>query len=141
MSRVITLPRQGILVAATDLHGNLGDFRAVVSRFRALQDDGMDPQLVICGDLVHGPAIPWPRGQSTSERTTKTKARSFSRRLTNCSGLTRGRSTTCSATMSTRIWAGLGLTSSIQTRPPILSTGTARAGSSRSGTGLPVGPG
>ena len=68
MSRVITLPRQGVLVAATDLHGNLGDFRAVVTRFRALQDKGMDPQLVVCGDLVHGPAIPvtaWPEHLGT----------------------------------------------------------------------------
>src|SRR6476660_6128006 len=66
--RVITLPTQGVLVAATDLHGNLGDFRTVVARFRALQNNGMDPLLVVCGDLVHGPAIPvaaWPEHLGT----------------------------------------------------------------------------
>jgi hypothetical protein len=68
MPRVITLPGHGILLAATDLHGNLDDFQAVVTRFRALHDNGMDPQLVICGDLVHGPAIPataWPEHLGT----------------------------------------------------------------------------
>src|SRR5262245_51568228 len=68
MPRVITLPSHGILVAATDLHGNLKDFRAVVARFRALQQDGRDPQVVFCGDLVHGPAIAvdnWPEHLGT----------------------------------------------------------------------------
>ena len=68
MSRVITLPDRGILVAATDLHGNLRDFRAVVARFQTLLDNGLDPQLVVCGDLVHGPAIPrdaWPEHLGT----------------------------------------------------------------------------
>jgi hypothetical protein len=58
-SRVVTLPERGTLVAATDLHGNLADFRTVVDRFLALGDS----HLVLCGDLVHGPAITaaaWP---------------------------------------------------------------------------------
>jgi len=68
MSRVITLPDRGVLVAATDLHGNLRDFRTVVARFRRLREDGADPQLVLCGDLVHGPAISereWPEHLGT----------------------------------------------------------------------------
>jgi hypothetical protein len=68
MSRVITLPDRGVLVAATDLHGNLRDFRTVVARFRRLREDGADPQLVLCGDLVHGPAIAevdWPEHLGT----------------------------------------------------------------------------
>jgi hypothetical protein len=68
MSRVVRLPEQGILVAATDLHGNLCDFRAVVSRFLALHDQHAHPQLVLCGDLVHGPAITeaeWPEHLGT----------------------------------------------------------------------------
>jgi hypothetical protein len=68
MSRVTTLPGHGVLVAATDLHGNLGDFRALANRFRTLHDGGMDPLLVVCGDLVHGPAIPaaaWPEHLGT----------------------------------------------------------------------------
>jgi hypothetical protein len=58
-SRVRVLPERGTLIAATDLHGNLTDFRALVDRFLAVDD----PQLVLCGDLVHGPAIAaadWP---------------------------------------------------------------------------------
>jgi hypothetical protein len=59
VSRLITLPDRGVLVAATDLHGNLADFRTVVARFLDLDD----AYLVICGDLVHGPAYApddWP---------------------------------------------------------------------------------
>jgi hypothetical protein len=68
MSRVVRLPRRGTLVAATDLHGNLHDFRAVVARFRALWGAGADPHLVLCGDLVHGPSIDeaaWPEHLGT----------------------------------------------------------------------------
>jgi hypothetical protein len=68
MSRVLTLPARGTLVVATDLHGNLGDFEAVVARFEALRDKDMRPQLVVCGDLVHGPAIlpaAWPEHLGT----------------------------------------------------------------------------
>ena len=68
MSRVITLPDRGVLVAATDLHGNLRDFRTVVARFRTLRSGGADPHLVLCGDLVHGPAIAetaWPEHLGT----------------------------------------------------------------------------
>ncbi|MGI8333226.1 metallophosphoesterase [Actinomadura scrupuli] len=65
MSRVVTLPDEGVLLAATDLHGNLADFRALAARFVALTDtEPVPPRLVICGDLVHGPAIAapdWPR--------------------------------------------------------------------------------
>jgi hypothetical protein len=141
MSRVITLPRHGVLLAATDLHGNLDDFRAVTNRFRAMQGSGMDPQLVICGDLVHGPVIPvgvWPEHLGTyyEDRTPE-----LLERQSNCSGRSRGRSTTCSATMSTRIWAGHGSTSSIEMRPLISRAGTGQAVSSRCGAGLRVGPG
>jgi hypothetical protein len=71
MSRVVTLPRHGVLLAATDLHGNLSDFRAMVTRFLTLLDHGARPQLVLCGDLVHGPAIPeaaWPEHLGTFYR-------------------------------------------------------------------------
>src|SRR5262249_49332081 len=63
MTRVIELPERGVLIAGTDLHGNLADFRVLAARFRDLLDRGTDAYLVICGDLVHGPAIPaaeWP---------------------------------------------------------------------------------
>jgi Calcineurin-like phosphoesterase len=68
MSRVLILPRQGVLLAATDLHGHLRDFRAVVARFQELGDNGVDPQLMFCGDLVHGPSIgedAWPEHLGT----------------------------------------------------------------------------
>lgn len=64
MSRVLKLPSRGTLLVATDLHGHLGDFRAIVARFLACADNAQaPPRLVICGDLVHGPAIKpanWP---------------------------------------------------------------------------------
>src|SRR5688572_30729530 len=55
--RIVTLPESGTLLAATDLHGNLADFHALIEHF----DD--DTTLVICGDLVHGPTLSeqdWP---------------------------------------------------------------------------------
>jgi hypothetical protein len=64
MPRVVTLPDEGVLLVATDLHGNVADFRAVVARFLAVPDS----VLVLCGDLVHGPAIPgsaWPEHLGT----------------------------------------------------------------------------
>jgi Calcineurin-like phosphoesterase len=68
VTRVVTLPRRGTLVAATDLHGNLADFQTVVARFRELSESGREARLVVCGDLVHGPAIPaadWPEHLGT----------------------------------------------------------------------------
>jgi len=59
MSRIVVLPESGTLLAATDLHGHLADFRAVIKHFH--EDEGTT--LVICGDLVHGPALTeadWP---------------------------------------------------------------------------------
>jgi hypothetical protein len=66
--RVLTLTAEGTLLAATDLHGNLRDLEAVVDRFRAA---GPTSTLVLCGDLVHGPAIPegaWPEHLGTFYR-------------------------------------------------------------------------
>jgi hypothetical protein len=64
MSRVVVLPHRGVVVVATDLHGHLPDFSAVVSRFLALAEtEVVPPHLVVCGDLVHGPAFApgdWP---------------------------------------------------------------------------------
>jgi hypothetical protein len=64
MRRVVDLPPAGILLAVTDLHGNLADFRAIAARFRSMVDSpGPPPHLLFCGDLVHGPAIArdaWP---------------------------------------------------------------------------------
>jgi hypothetical protein len=62
MSRVLTLPDRGVLLAATDLHGHLRDFESMVDRFETLADE-RETHLVLCGDLVHGPAITaadWP---------------------------------------------------------------------------------
>ncbi|MEV4516191.1 metallophosphoesterase [Dactylosporangium sp. NPDC049525] len=64
MSRVVVLPDRGTVLAATDLHGNLPDFHAVVRRFLDLCTSAADPpHLLLCGDLVHGPALArddWP---------------------------------------------------------------------------------
>lgn len=64
VGRVVELPSTGTLIAVTDLHGNLADFRAVAAAFVALAVPGNPPpSLLFCGDLVHGPAIEppaWP---------------------------------------------------------------------------------
>jgi hypothetical protein len=64
--RFLQLPDHGRLLVATDLQGNLKDFRQLAKHFRAL---GPDAQLVICGDLVHGPddetAQEWPEHLGT----------------------------------------------------------------------------
>ncbi len=72
MSRVVVLPGRGILLAGTDLHGNLPDFRALARRFLDLAasagPSGDPPHLLLCGDLVHGPALApheWPEHLGT----------------------------------------------------------------------------
>lgn len=58
---VLRLPAKGTLVIGTDLQGNLGDFQQLHRRFQQL---GPDAQLVLTGDLVHGPdedtVAQWP---------------------------------------------------------------------------------
>lgn len=58
---VLQLPAHGTLVIGTDLQGNLRDFERLHAHFEAL---GSDAQLVLTGDLVHGPdedtAGQWP---------------------------------------------------------------------------------
>lgn len=58
---VLQLPARGTLVIGTDLQGNLRDFERLHSHFEAL---GEHAQLVLTGDLVHGPdeetAGQWP---------------------------------------------------------------------------------
>jgi len=57
----LRLPAHGTLVIGTDLQGHLRDFEQLHRRFVAL---GPDAQLVLTGDLVHGPdedtASQWP---------------------------------------------------------------------------------
>ncbi|MBX7096970.1 MAG: metallophosphoesterase [Myxococcaceae bacterium] len=50
--RVLELPAHGILLVGTDLQGNLADGRKLLERFEA---EGPDAQLVLTGDVVHGP--------------------------------------------------------------------------------------
>ena len=60
-SSVLQLPARGTLVIGTDLQGNLRDFQRLHAHFEAL---GPEAQLVLTGDLVHGPdedtAGQWP---------------------------------------------------------------------------------
>ncbi len=49
---VLQLPARGTLVIGTDLQGNLRDFERLHAYFEAL---GEEAQLVLTGDLVHGP--------------------------------------------------------------------------------------
>lgn len=61
LTSVLRLPAEGTLVIGTDLQGNLADFQQLHRRFVAL---GPRAQLVLTGDLVHGPdeetAGQWP---------------------------------------------------------------------------------
>jgi len=54
--KVARLPDEGVLLVATDLQGNLGDFERLMALYRAEEADGQRPVLVLCGDLVHGPS-------------------------------------------------------------------------------------
>lgn len=62
--RVLRLPRRGRLLVATDLHGNLGDFRRLRELFeRAHEQAQGEAQLLLTGDLIHGPnysSADWP---------------------------------------------------------------------------------
>ena len=54
--RVARLPEAGVLLYATDLQGNLGDYEALKAVYAAEAAAGNDPILAFCGDLVHGPS-------------------------------------------------------------------------------------
>ena len=62
--RVARLPDRGILLVATDLQGNLGDYEAMKSLYEEEERAGAEPVLLFTGDLVHGPdartARAWP---------------------------------------------------------------------------------
>ena len=49
--KIATLPKSGILIAASDIHGNLGDFQELVDIFYNTSQS----LLLFLGDLVHGP--------------------------------------------------------------------------------------
>jgi hypothetical protein len=53
--KVARLPDRGVLIAATDLQGNYGDYQALKELVRREDELGNDPILLLCGDLVHGP--------------------------------------------------------------------------------------
>jgi hypothetical protein len=53
---VARLPASGVLIAATDLQGNLGDYEELKRVYRREVEAGNTPILLFCGDLVHGPS-------------------------------------------------------------------------------------
>jgi hypothetical protein len=53
--KVARLPNRGVLIAATDLQGNLKDYRALKVLYEEEEEKGNEPFLLLCGDLVHGP--------------------------------------------------------------------------------------
>ncbi|MBI4950865.1 MAG: metallophosphoesterase [Myxococcales bacterium] len=64
VARVVQLPDRGKLLVATDLQGNVRDFRRVAELYEAAVAASPEGALlVVTGDLVHGPEIPasmWP---------------------------------------------------------------------------------
>jgi hypothetical protein len=69
--KVARLPDRGVLLVATDLQGNLGDYEAMKAVYRREEASGNEPVLAFCGDMVHGPSpdlhLPnmWPRHLGT----------------------------------------------------------------------------
>lgn len=53
--KVAVLPDRGVLIAATDLQGNYGDYLALRAIYEREERDGNEPFLLLQGDLVHGP--------------------------------------------------------------------------------------
>lgn len=53
--KVARLPSRGVLLVATDLQGNLGDYERMVALLEAELASG-PAALAFCGDLVHGPS-------------------------------------------------------------------------------------
>lgn len=55
-AKVCKLPNQGILLFATDLHGNYQDYKQLKQIYLQEKVLGNQPFLLFCGDLVHGPS-------------------------------------------------------------------------------------
>jgi hypothetical protein len=53
--KVARLPARGVLIVATDLQGNLEDYRAILQVVDRERAAGHETCLVLCGDMVHGP--------------------------------------------------------------------------------------
>jgi hypothetical protein len=56
VGHVLLYPPRGRLIFATDFHGQIDDFRAVVAGYTARRAAGEDVYLLFAGDFVHGPA-------------------------------------------------------------------------------------
>jgi hypothetical protein len=52
---VARLPDRGTLIFGTDLQGNFGDWVALKEVYFHEREQGNEPVLLLCGDLVHGP--------------------------------------------------------------------------------------
>jgi len=59
--KVARLPDRGVLIVATDLQGNLRDYETLKAIYRAEDEAGNEPVLLLCGDLVHGPGPEFAR--------------------------------------------------------------------------------
>lgn len=53
--KVARLPDRGVLLIATDLQGNRGDYEAMKAVYARELAAGNEPVLAFCGDMVHGP--------------------------------------------------------------------------------------
>lgn len=55
VKRHLVLPRRGVLLASTDLHGNAEDFARLAAIFREERERAPEAHWVILGDVVHAP--------------------------------------------------------------------------------------
>lgn len=55
VGHVLIYPPEGKLLFATDLHGQLSDFRRMINHYRCRREQGEDIYLLFAGDFVHGP--------------------------------------------------------------------------------------
>ena len=54
--KIVRLPSEGVLLACTDLQGNLADYQRMKALYLEEEARGTHPTVLFCGDLVHGPS-------------------------------------------------------------------------------------
>jgi hypothetical protein len=77
--KLLRLPNRGRLLVASDLHGNLRDFLAIVAKFERLDEQAPESaHLLLLGDLLHGPSLSAEQWQAAEKATPALRGRSYS---------------------------------------------------------------